>query len=140
MMIPEFRSIIERPLDIIKHESASNEVIKGIRVGFQRCSLESIALISMRSPIPICPWHWIMLEREDTFPFKRFNAYCNCQACQAMTAYDTDVKKLSSCQNQYVLMPALLRESFMNGTETWTFHLEEVPTSCACSVKLTRQK
>jgi hypothetical protein len=132
MIIPEFREIIEKPLNIIKHNQTDRA--KGIKIGEQNCNHESIAYTSFRGPIPICPWHWTLIEREDKFPFKRANAQCNCQSCQAKTIYDSNLKRFSSCNNQFVLMPMLWRVAILNMTETWTFHLEEVPVSCVCSM------
>ena len=134
-MIPEYRNKIDNPIPIIRHDidKAKNS---SFFIGQQICNLESIAYTSFRGPIPICPWHWTLIEREDRFPFKRANAQCNCQNCQAKTIYDSNVKKFSSCNNQFVLMPVLWKNAIVNRTETWTFHLEEVPISCVCSIRL----
>jgi len=87
-------------------------------------------------PVPICPWHWILTERKDKYPFKRPYAVCNCQNCQAKTVYDSNMNKISNCQNVFNLMPVLTRDYVSNNIEKWTFSLEEVPTSCVCSIRI----
>lgn len=85
------------------------------------------------------------MDREDKFPFKRANAQCNCENCQAKTIYDSDIYRLSSCQQEFVLLPVLVREVLptlfkTNDTiEKWWFNMEEVPTSCICSLKINPQ-
>ena len=78
----------------------------------------------------------MLVEREDRFPFKRVNAQCNCEECQAKTIYDSNDKRLSSCQPQYTLMPVLFRESIVKNKEKWIFKLEEISVSCVCSILL----
>ncbi len=134
MLVPELLNKIDNPLHIIKNEKVNNS---SYFIGEKICNLESIAYTSSRLPIPICPWHWILVEREDKFPFKRANAQCNCQDCLAKTIYDSNMKKFSGCNQHFVLMPMLWRNAIVNTTETWSFHLEEVPVSCICSIRLT---
>lgn len=105
-------------------------------LGAPNCSLEKVAITKLSEAVPICPWHWLITERHDVFPFKRANAKCNCINCQAKTIFDSDSRKLSSCQNEKILMPALFRESIVNHTEQWSFYLEEVPIACICSIRL----
>ena len=50
--------------------------------------------------------------------------------------YDSDIFRLSSCQPENVLMPVLIKEKVGNNIEKWWFNLEEIPTSCICSLKL----
>lgn len=85
-------------------------------------------------PVPICPWHWNIITRNDRFPFKRASAVCNCAHCQARTIYDSKTRKISYCKPEYVVMLALFRESLVNDVEKWKFILEEVPNSCTCSL------
>lgn len=139
MMVPDFRRIIKNRIGVLKFEPFKQNNISGI-VGVQSCNLEMVAYATVGiEPVSICPWHWLVVERQDQYPFKRANAKCNCRDCQAKTIYDTDSKKLSSCFAQFVLMPTLLREAVVNQTERWSFHLEEVAVSCACSIFLSIQ-
>ncbi len=106
----------------------------GLKIGSRECNLERLS--KSKPLVSICPWHWILVDREDRFPFKRANAKCNCENCQAKTIYDSNGEPMSSCQNEYVLMPVLYRESLKDDIERWSFNLEEVPMSCACSISL----
>ena len=107
-----------------------------MKIGSQDCSLERLAVSKSKTLVTICPWHWVLVDRDDKFPFKRANAKCNCQNCQAKTIFDSLSEQKSNCQNEFVLMPVLLRESFIDNLEKWSFHLEEVPMSCVCSISL----
>ena len=124
--------MIENPVKIVKIKNYT--VYKDFKIGSDSCMLEKIASLDYNIPVPICPWHWILTERIDYYPFKRPYAVCNCINCQAKTIYDSNADKLSRCQNIYYLMPVLKRESVLNNIEKWTFSLEEVPTSCICSI------
>lgn len=139
MLLPDLRYSITNPLSVIKYDPRkeaikNNHTLKNI--GSQSCSLEKLAVITPKLPVPVCPWHWKLVEREDKYPFKRANAICNCENCQANTIFDSVNFKLSSCQNENVLLPALLRESNNGESENWSFHLEEVPVACVCSIRL----
>jgi hypothetical protein len=46
------------------------------------------------------------------------------------------MNKISNCQNVFNLMPVLTRDYVSNNIEKWTFSLEEVPTSCVCSIRI----
>lgn len=143
MTIPEYRIVLEGSVKIIKNESPGiNQKVgtnQASKIGTTSCNLEQIAHRKSNEPIPVCPWHWVITERESKYPFKRANAKCNCENCQAKTIYDSDVNRLSSCQPENILMPVLIREKHPNNTEKWWFSMEEVPTSCICSLKLNPQ-
>lgn len=122
--------------DSNNHNQTRNKYHKIEEFGNRECSLEKLAY-QHKIPVPVCPWHWMYIERKDRYPFKRPNAKCNCVNCQAKTIYDSTEDKLSQCTTENVLLPALVRESVdKNGTEKWVFYLEEVPVSCVCSIRL----
>ena len=136
MMVPELRRLIENQIGILKFVPFKQSNVSLV-VGVQTCNLEIIAHSSVtKEPVSICPWHWQIVERNDRYPFKRANAKCNCKDCQAKTVYDSESKRLSSCFAQFVLMPALWRDTVANQTEKWSFHMEEVAVSCVCSIYL----
>lgn len=141
MTIPDFRIVLDSSVKIIKSETVEpgKKMNESFKIGTTSCNLERIAYGRSNSPIPVCPWHWVITEREDKYPFKRANARCNCVDCQAKTIYDSDLYRLSSCQPENILMPVLVREKLVNNTERWWFNMEEVPTSCICSLKLNPQ-
>lgn len=106
------------------------------KIGTKKCRKlkTEIEMENIGVPIPICPWHWNIITREDRFPFKISNAVCNCLNCQAKTIYDTKRRKVSSCLPDYVLMPVLVRSSVLDSLEKWRFYMEEVPSSCSCTL------
>ena len=137
MIVPEFRTMIDNPILLLNYDQDNVKVNpKSTIIGTKSCSLVEIAYLKPKEPARICPWHWIMAEREDKYPFTRANAKCNCQNCLSKTIYDSDFKRLSSCEPEFALMPALHRESSMNKIEKWVFKLEEVPVACVCSIRL----
>ena len=101
MMIPDLMKKIDNPLFIKRHAPLAKNHVVIVHMGLQKCSLEMIAVSLMRpEPVSICPWHWRMILRDDTYPFKRANAHCNCRDCQAKTIYDSDSNKLAACQSK----------------------------------------
>lgn len=108
--------------------------------GIDKCDLENVALNNYDENVSVCPWHWIVIEREELYPFKLPVAKCNCANCQAKTKYDTDMKSISGCNTNYALKPVLARltdvPDLSNTEEIWVFNLEEVPVSCSCSVRI----
>lgn len=138
MIIPEVRSVFDSLVQVLKPRT--EHYVKrqpNITVaGSWSCSLERVAYERPKVPVAVCPWRWLIIVRDDRFPFKRANAKCNCVNCQAKTIYDSDVQKLAGCKTENVLMPALFRETLVENLEKWKFVLEEVPVSCVCSIKL----
>jgi hypothetical protein len=89
--IPQFRSTLDGLVKIVKYDrlkidSSINETT--LKIGPTTCNLERIAYHKSSSPVPICPWHWVFIERNDRFPFKRAHARCNCPTCLAKTVYN----------------------------------------------------
>lgn len=108
--------------------------------GPDQCDLNTVARAQYDTYVSVCPWHWLITERFDRYPFKLPIAKCNCHRCQARTLFDSDRYKMSSCVNNFALKPVLFREYDLADTsdqeEVWIFSLEEVPVSCSCSVNL----
>lgn len=139
MTVPEFRHQFEDTIKISKYNAEEHaNTTDQKRIGSTSCILEKLTNSHSRISVPVCSWHWVMTEREDKYPFQRPNAICNCKECQANTIYDSDRRRLSGCIPNLTLVPMLFRESFKPDatTERWWFRLEEVPTSCVCSLIL----
>ncbi len=154
VQVPEFQMIYESQLKIcnsFKSHSFSNmhntnETVEtshdtlthsSIKLGSSSCQLEHYSVEVSYLPAPVCPWHWLIVKRNDMFPFTRVIAKCNCVTCQAKTIYDSDMMRMSSCNPVYILTPALVKDTLvMNGTEKWTFCMEKVLFSCVCSIRL----
>ena len=125
IMIPELRPTIEKTFKIVKSNYKQDE--EPFRIGVSSCQLTKF---EERSTVPLCPWHWLIVERDHLYPFNRAQAKCNCKECK--TKRDP---QYTACTPLTTFTPALIRESLVNGTEKWSFGLEEVPTSCFCSIK-----
>ena len=139
MSVPELRIIFENIIKVIKNNVDSLDSTGSIKIGTTSCMLEQFSLNRLNTSVPVCPWHWVIMKREDKYPFKRASVKCNCLSCQAKTIYDSDGIRLSSCQPENNLLPVLIRDSVVNGLEKWSFALEEIPNSCVCSLKLNPQ-
>ena len=139
MTIPEFRLVFESSIKILKYDSdkVQEDQIHGI-IGSTSCKLEKITNSKIPTAMPVCSWHWIMIDRVDKYPFRRALAKCNCIDCQAKTIFDSERRRLSGCMPNVVLMPVLFRDNLKSNesTERWWFALEEIPTSCICSLRL----
>ncbi len=143
MVMPEFRSLYEKKFRMIRQVIEDIDYKNLSKIGSTSCSLEIIAHSNTVKSSSVCPWHWVNVKRENLFPFVRSSAVCNCNSCLARTVYDNGYIKASRCLPTYSLMPALIRDhsnhsnqSDENKMERWWFTLEEIPTSCFCSVKL----
>ncbi len=130
MLIMELRSTQESSIKIIKVPAYDQDSFK---IGFNDCQKDKL---SKEKIGPLCPWHWLISERENIFPFSRALAKCNCEQCQIQIFENStnETKTQAACNPLITLTPALIRESIINGTENWRFVLEEVPTSCFCSI------
>ncbi len=106
------------------------------KFGTKKCNLELLAQISLDKRVSVCPWHWVIINREERYPFELPIAECSCVKCQARTLYDTERVRKSSCKQNYSLKPVLFREFSVDGQEVWMFSLEKVPVSCSCSIML----
>lgn len=108
--------------------------------GIDKCDLENVARSNYIENVSVCPWHWIVIEREELYPFNLPVAKCNCINCQAKTRYDSDRRSISACTTNYALKPVLAKLPYASGLndneELWVFNLEEVPVSCSCSVRI----
>lgn len=135
MVIPEFSQYYEKYFKIIRATNTINDD-NLTKIGESFCNLELVALSKEDKSSSVCPWHYLNVQRVNMFPFSRANAKCNCLNCQAKTIFDSDFFKISKCMPIYSLKPALIRESIIDGVEKWWFCLEEVSTSCVCSVNL----
>lgn len=135
IIIPEFRSFLQEKFKIINRNYDLNGD-EFIEMGSTSCHLEQIAFSSPKKTAPVCPWHWVLIEREDLYPFVRANAKCNCNNCLAKTVYDTKNVNLSQCRQTFMLLPSLVRRSVSGSLEKWWFTFEEVPSSCYCAIKL----
>lgn len=137
LLIPEFRPLYKSKFKILKSNSNYQTLVTNLdTIGTTSCNLEKVALASDEKETSVCPWHHVNKERDNVFPFTRSFAKCNCNDCQAKTIFDSDYMRTSSCTPFYSLMPALLREKISLEKERWWFSLEEVSTSCYCSVML----
>lgn len=136
MLIPEYRFIYSTFFRFIKTEQQIKET-DPLKIGPIQCDLGRLAHENPLNRVSVCPWHWRFIERTDVYPFIRANAFCSCSDCLADTVYDSTKRKLSHCKENYIIMPALVREKHIrNGTEKWWFSIEEVPNSCSCKIKL----
>ncbi len=141
MSIPELRNTFN--IKIVNtneiHDQQEDNINPTIhkKHGSEVCNLEILAGNALlNTPVPICPWHWLIAKREDRFPFQRPMAKCNCQKCNAKTIFDSNRIQLSRCNPSFTLMPTLVREKVVDDNEIWGFYLEEVATSCVCNIKL----
>ena len=139
MSIPELRKLHSNYVKILKYNTnPSLPVSNSSKYGLDHCDLVKMAEFS--NVVSICPWHWSNIERQERFPFKRYVAICNCKHCQANTIFDKDIQKVSLCKPEFSISPVLLRESINGELERWNFYLEEIPTSCVCTIKLNPHK
>ena len=137
MIVPELRNTFNiKIIDSTNIQQANADKRIQKKLGSDVCNLEIIAGNLLNSPVPICPWHWVITKREDRFPFQRSMVKCNCQKCQAKTIFDSEKTQVSRCSPSYTLMPVLLRESVVDKNEIWGFYLEEVATSCVCNIRI----
>lgn len=137
MTIKELRLTFQDSFTIIKYDANLLNKTNNIKFGSQSCNLETIAQIDLS--VPVCPWHWEIIQREDKYPFKRPIVRCNCDNCQAKTIFDSDNFRLSFCRPEFLLLPVLIKTSAENKTEKWSFGLEEIPFSCVCAIKINPQ-
>jgi len=91
--------------------------------------------------VTICPWHWLIIERKNRYPFTVPTAVCNCQKCNAHTIFDNPLNAVSRCTNNFILRPVMFKDInnqvlSKRDEELWLFGLERVPISCSCSVKV----
>jgi hypothetical protein len=135
MAIEEFRLSFSFKIMKNNYEEKVNKVKKH---GVDICDLESVANQNTDKIVSICPWYWLIIRREDRFPFQLPIAKCNCVNCQAKTPFDSEKYKRSRCNPNYSLLPVLIREPIEIGSdeEIWVFNLEEVPFSCSCNIKI----
>lgn len=137
MIVPEFSTFYDGVFNIVSIDARDfNEKNSVFRSGSKKCSLEEFAFESANKTGLVCPWHWLVIKRENRYPFNRAIAKCNCENCQAKTVYDSDTKKLSYCQPITKLEPVLLRETVKYDIEQWSFSFEQIPVSCACAIKI----
>lgn len=138
--IPEIQDKLNEK--IIKYNPNSGSVVR--KYGTESCELLSLLRSDDTSnknkeykSVQVCPWHYVLSTREDRYPYMRVNAVCNCKNCLAKTVFDLDAKKFSTCQQQFTLMPSLIKEQASPTDEPkWVFAMEEVATSCTCTIKL----
>ncbi len=91
----------------------------------------------------VCPHHWVPVGRENRFPFNVPIAVCDCAKCQDFSAF-ASTKSITSkavCTSKFTLKPVVYREDMLasqnyDDEEFWMFGLEQVPTSCSCTVKV----
>lgn len=141
MTIPEFRQAFESSIKVLKYNPNKKINPAESTIGSTSCRLEKITNSRTFNPVPVCSWHWVINERMDKYPFRRALARCNCVDCQAKTKFDSDRRRLSGCMPNVVLMPVLYKENNNKNNnnssiERWCFGLEEVPTSCICSLRI----
>ena len=82
MSIPELRVALETAFKIVKFSQTETLKIQD-RIGSTSCKLEKIQDSRFDKKVPVCSWHWDMVERENRFPSRRGYAKCNCDDCQA---------------------------------------------------------
>lgn len=135
VIIPDFKTLFETSIRISYFNESHNKKVESLKIGSINCNLDQLEHLESLS---VCSWHWIISERENIFPFFRAHAICNCANCQAKTIYDTDHFRFSKCKQVFSIMPALVRETSQNDkiNEKWWFALEEVPTSCVCTISV----
>ncbi len=139
MAIDEFRTSFSFRILKNSFEKKSGNFFENIKKhGVDMCDLESVANQNTEKIVSICPWHWVIIKREDRYPFQLPIARCNCVHCLAKTSFDSDRYKRSRCNPNYSLLPVLIKEPNDSTTdeEVWKFNLEEVPFSCSCNIKI----
>lgn len=113
-------------------------VLKNI-YGNKTCDLIKMPSEDKNEPAPhspVCPWHYELRVRDNIYPHMRVNAICNCQKCLAKTEFDAKFN-FSRCRQVFTYMPVLIRETAKSakGPNTvWRFGMEQVATSCVCSL------
>lgn len=124
----------------VKYDANQGRLIA--KYGSQKCSLESDpsdeeAENDQQAPrtMPICPWHYELTLRDNIYPYMRINAKCNCVDCLAKTKFDAKYT-MSYCRQVFTLMPVLIKTRTQSADFEWKFAMEQVATSCVCSINL----
>ncbi len=107
--------------------SSSNNIIQKNDEDIKRdCAEQKTVNIS-----PVCPWHQVVSERIDKYPFKRMNAACNCKSKCLIDGKDKS--KNYKCMPIQMPMPMLARgRCHINGLYEWRNEIENVDVFCAC--------
>ena len=114
--------------DLILEDAEANKGILFRIFGKKSCSLDDQGDNEVKS---VCPWHYELRFRQNMYPHRRVFSKCNCDKCLIHSKFDNNHIQFSACTPVYTMMPAMIREK-----DEWNFVLENVPTSCQCSVKL----
>lgn len=98
-------------------------------IGEKACSRTKQTIWDKKSNIPsVCPHHFIEVNRVDRFPFKIFEAVCNCQHCIKAGPH-------FSCLLDYIVRPVLIREKCKPNNQRmygWKNGFERVAIGCSC--------
>lgn len=119
------------------YDHKSNSHVIGT-TGSPQCNLDKLVIDKGRKDenIPVCPWHTVVSQRTNRYPFRRSHAHCNCENCLATTDYDFEGRRISKCIPNYTLKPCLVRIEKNPIYEKWLFALEKVANSCICSLSI----
>jgi len=102
-----------------KNESAvkfqNEKIIELYKYGSAECEMRKTSILAKE--IPLCTWHYSLIERKYRYPFKRINAGTG-----------------RRCVFLKLPMPVLIKDKCQNDYYQWKSSMEEVPSSCACVV------
>lgn len=96
--------------------------------GSKLCSKLQVKMLNNTNPL--CPWHYMEIERKDRYPFYRVNAVCNCKKCLSESSSSSGV-----CMPVKIPMPVLYRGkcNHQTGLYEWNNAIEEVSNACVCT-------
>jgi hypothetical protein len=97
--------------------------------GSKQCSKIRVRMLNYTSPL--CPWHYMEVERKDRYPFFRVNVVCNCKKCLSESS-----SSLGMCQPVKIPMPVLYRGrcNLQTGLYEWNYAIEDVSNACVCTI------
>ena len=135
MMQPEFENEFKHL--IINSQSNKTNYLKSH--GSTSCTLDKTALSTNSDyTVKICPWHYESYYRKDKFPHLRISVKCNCENCLGKQRSKFSQEYFNSyCKPVYSLMPVLVKLKPNDyKLSNWHFKLEQVATSCVCTLSL----
>jgi hypothetical protein len=95
--------------------------------GFKECKLRTYKILN--NTMPLCPWHYVIIERANKFPHTRANAVCNCK--ESCLNSNSNFR----CSPIRIPMPVLIRGKCnpKRGYYEWMDAIEDINIGCVCT-------
>ena len=134
MSIPEYRVIYKDLITVLKpnYQNLNKLIIINNNSNHINKTCIKHEKLMFKLNEPMCSHTWLIIKRENLYPFKRGIAKCNCDKCQVNKINNYNSDHVSKCMPSNSLVPVLFKETIGSNMERWWFSLEEIPTSCHC--------